>query len=52
MKKILLILALILLPILGSAETVEVNGLNYLLNEEEKTATVTSSNYEGFLKIP
>ena len=43
---------MMLLPILASAEPVEVDGLNYLLNEEEKTATVTSSNYEGFLKIP
>lgn len=52
MKKILLI-ALMLLPKLVSAqEPVEVNGLNYLLNEEEKTATVTSSNYSGILEIP
>ena len=41
-----------LLPILASAEPVEVDGLNYLLNEEEKTATVTSSNYKGILVIP
>lgn len=42
-----------LLPILASAQVpVEVNGLNYLLNEEEKTAMVTSSNYEGILVIP
>lgn len=41
-----------LLPILASAEPVEVDGLNYLLNEEEKTATVTSSNYKGVLVIP
>lgn len=52
MKKKLLI-ALILLPMLTSAqEPVEVKGLNYLLNEEEKTATVTSSNYSGILEIP
>lgn len=52
MKKKLLI-ALILLPMLASAqEPVEVNGLNYLLNEEEKTATVTSSKFEGILVIP
>lgn len=41
-----------LLPILVSADPVEVDGLNYLLNEEEKTATVTSSNYDGILVIP
>ena len=51
MKKLLAI-ALMLLPLVASAEPVEVNGLNYLLNEEEKTATVTSSNYEGILVIP
>lgn len=51
--KIKMILSLMLLPILASAqEPIEVNGLNYLLNEEEKTATVTSSNYEGILVIP
>lgn len=43
---------MMLLPILASAEPVEVDGLNYLLNEEEKTATVTSSNYKGILVIP
>ena len=51
MKKILLI-ALMLLPLVASADPVEVDGLNYLLNEEEKTAIVTSSNYEGILVIP
>lgn len=41
-----------LLPMWASADPVDVNGLNYWLNEEEKTATVTSSNYEGILVIP
>lgn len=51
MKKLLAI-ALMLLPLVASADPVEVDGLKYLLNEEEKTATVTSSNYEGILVIP
>lgn len=51
MKKILLI-ALMLLPLVASADPVEVDGLNYLLNEEEKTAMVTLSNYNGILVIP
>ena len=51
MKKLLAI-TLMLLPLVASADPVEVDGLNYLLNEEEKTATVTSSNYEGILVIP
>lgn len=51
MKEILLI-ALMLPPLVASADPVEVDGLNYLLNEEEKTATVTSSEFEGILVIP
>ena len=52
MKTIFITIIMMLLPILASAEPVEVDGLNYLLNEEKKTATVTSSNYEGILVIP
>lgn len=51
MKKLLAIV-LMLLPLVAIADPVEVDGLNYIINEEEKTATVTSSNYEGILAIP
>ncbi len=48
MKKVVLTFVTMLLPLLANGqEPVNVDGLNYILNEEEKTATVTSSNYKG-----
>lgn len=52
MKTLFITFFMVFLPILASADPVEVDGLNYIINEEEKTATVTSSNYEGILAIP
>ena len=42
MKKALLSILLTLLPILASAETVEIGGVYYILEDENKTAKVTS----------
>ena len=36
MKTIFITIIMMLLPILASAEPVEVDGLNYLLNEEKR----------------
>lgn len=54
MKKQLLLLAMILLPLVASAETVEINGIYYNLVSKLKTAEVTSNpqKYSGSLNIP
>ena len=55
MKKQLLIFAMILLPLVASAETVEINGIHYNLVTKAKQAKVTSKpsgNYTGSVVIP
>ncbi len=52
MKKVLLTIIAMFLPLLASAEKVEVGGLNYEVKHEDKTASVTSSVYDGILEIP
>lgn len=54
MKKHLLSLFVVLLPLLASAEKVEIDGLWYNLTKENKTAEITSSptKYSGDLVIP
>ena len=51
MKKHLLSLFVVLLPLLASAEKVEIDGLWYNLTKENKTAEITSSptKYSGDL---
>jgi FMN phosphatase YigB (HAD superfamily) len=44
MKKVYLLFLLTILPLLASAETVEINGIRYNVDPELKTAVVTSSN--------
>lgn len=51
MKKLLAI-ALMLLPLVASADPVEVDGLKYTINTETMEATVTQINYSGILSIP
>ena len=54
MKKQLLLLAMILLPLVASAETVEINGIYYNLITKGKIAEVTSNpnKYTGSVVIP
>ncbi len=54
MKKQLLLLILVLLPMVASADAVQVNGIFYNLNLEDKTAEVTSNpdKYSGSISIP
>ena len=62
MKKQLLLAILMLLPLVASADGVEIDGLNYNLNTEDKTASVTyqflvgdfgqSDFYSGEIVIP
>lgn len=56
MKKHLLLILMILLPLAVSAENVEINGVNYKLNFREKSAMVIGSNdnkrYAGEIIIP
>ena len=57
MKKQLLLLAMILLPIVASADAVEINGIWYDLDSSAKTAEVTNnpdnqSKYTGNVVIP
>lgn len=54
MKKIYFLFLLMLLPLVASADAVEINGIYYNLNTEEKTAEVTAnpSKYSGDLVIP
>ena len=54
MKKHLLLLAMILLPMVASADVVEIDGIYYNLISKTKTAEVTrkSSGYTGNIVIP
>ena len=54
MKKHLLLAILMLLPLVASADAVEIDGLYYNLNAESKTAEVTSNpkKYSGDIVIP
>jgi hypothetical protein len=54
MKKTLLSLLLMLLPVVASADAVEIGGIYYNLNSADKTAEVTSNpdNYTGDVEIP
>ncbi len=54
MKKTLLSLLLMLLPVVASADAVEIGGIYYNLNSTDKTAEVTSNpdNYSGAVEIP
>lgn len=51
MKKVIL-LAFMLLPLVASADQVEVDGLKYTINTETMEATVAKNNYSGILSIP
>ena len=46
MRKLLFLLILTILPLLASAETVEIDGIYYNLNAEAKTAEVTKNPNE------
>lgn len=48
MKKIILLLTMMLLPMVGSA-TVTVDGIRYNLDSTNKTAEVTDRNYIGYI---
>ena len=54
MRKLLFLLILTILPLLASAETVEIDGIYYNLNAEAKTAEVTKNpnEYSGKVVIP
>ena len=54
MKKVLFTIMLMLLPMLASADAVEIDGIYYNLNSETKTAVVTSNpeKYSGSVDIP
>ena len=55
MKKLFLLIMLMLLPMVASADPVEIDGIFYNLVEEEKTAEVTynpNSYYHGSVVIP
>ena len=54
MKKFLILIILTLLPILASADAIDINGIWYNLNIDEKTAEVASnpSKYSGDVVIP
>ena len=54
MKKHILILALLLLPMLANAEEVEIDGINYNLISKGNVAKVIakSTNYSGDISIP
>ena len=54
MKKQLLLFALMLLPLMASAYTgyAEIDGINYYINTDEKTAEVIRSYPSGEMVIP
>ena len=54
MKKIYFLFLMALLPLVASADPVEINGIYYNLTSKAKTATVTSSSnkYKGDVVIP
>ena len=54
MKKQLLLLVMMMLPLLASADSVEINGIYYNLVSKIKEAEVTSNpnKYKGNIDIP
>ena len=55
MKKQLLLYVMMMLPMVASADAVEIDGIYYSLNSEENTAKVTkntSGYYTGSVVIP
>ena len=54
MKQLTLSFLLALMPLLASADAVEINGIYYNLNSTDKTAEVTSNpdKYTGAVEIP
>lgn len=54
MKKLILLLAMILLPMVASAETVEINGIwyNLVLKVKEAEVTQNPNYYSGSIEIP
>ena len=52
MKKLLLLFVMTLLPVLASAESVEIDGVWYNLIPKVKVAEVTHANYSGVVIIP
>ena len=54
MKKQLLLIIMFLLPLVANADAVEINGIYYNLNTDDKVAEVTSSpnKYTGNIVIP
>ena len=51
-KSILFLLFFALSPVYLIAETVTIDGINYNLNESNKTAEVTKGSYSGIVTIP
>ena len=52
MKKQLLLLVLMMLPLAISARSTQIDGINYNLNSSDKTAEVAYGGYSGNLVIP
>ena len=54
MKKQLLLLVMMLLPMMTMADAVEINGIYYNLSSDTKEAEVTSNpdKYKGYVNIP
>lgn len=52
MKKQLLLLVLMMLPLAVSARSTQIDGINYNLNSSDKTAEVAYGGYSGNLVIP
>ncbi len=54
MKRQLLLLAILLMPLMAMADAVEIDGIYYNLNETDKTAEVTKNPnyYTGDVTIP
>ena len=54
MKKQILLLLMMILPMVASADAVEINGIYYILVPKAKHAEVTSNpnNYQGAVTIP
>lgn len=52
MKKQLLLLVLMMLPLAVSARSTQIDGINYNLNSSNKTAEVAYGGYSGNLVIP
>ena len=52
MKKIFITIIAMLLPLLASAEDVNINGINYSLFSSTNTALIRDGNYSGNVTIP